>query len=106
VLESQLLTTHVSQYLELLVQQYAARPSCVQPALFDHLRGAGTWWFNTTLSCSTQLQAAYSAVGWLLGQALVNHCTVGLQLAPLLFHRLLLQPDDPFKVRWVQMVCI
>jgi hypothetical protein len=78
---------------------YVACLSHVQPALFVHLRGAGTWWVNTTLSCSTQLQAAYWAVGWLLGQALVNHCTVGLQLAPLLFHRLLQQPHDQFKVR-------
>jgi hypothetical protein len=70
----------------------------VQPALFVHLRGPGTWWLNTTLSCTKELQAAYWAVGWLLGQALVNRCTVGLQLAPLLFHRLLLQPHEAFKV--------
>lgn len=70
----------------------------MQPALFVHLRGPGTWWLNSTLSCSAQLQAAYWAVGWLLGQALVNRCTVGLQLAPLLFHRLLLQPHEAFQV--------
>lgn len=70
----------------------------MQPALFLYLRGVGTWWLNTMLSCSLQLQAAYWAVGWLLAQALVNRCTVGLQLAPLLFHRLLLQPCNMLEV--------
>jgi hypothetical protein len=88
----------VLQRFELLILQCVACLFRVQPALFVHLRSAGTWWINTALSSSTQLQAAYWAVGWLLGQALVNHCTVGLQLAPLLFYRLLLQAHDLLEV--------
>ncbi|WIA11861.1 hypothetical protein OEZ85_011947 [Tetradesmus obliquus] len=80
-----------------LVGEGWSRADAAQPALFVHLRGPGTWWLNSTLSCSAQLQAAYWAVGWLLGQALVNRCTMGLQLAPLLFHRLLLQPHEAFQ---------
>lgn len=75
-------------------------PACVwlqQPALFVHIRAAGTWWYNTVLQQTPQLGAAYWATGWLLGQAIINRSLVGVQLAPLLFH-MLLQPDNGFKV--------
>lgn len=50
------------------------------------------------LQPSQHLQAAYWAVGWILGQAMVNRATVGLQLAPLLFHRLLQPTNMGFQV--------
>jgi hypothetical protein len=65
----------------------------VQPALLVYLRGSGTWWLNSTHpTCSRELQQAYWCTGWLMAQTLTNRCTLGLPVAPLLFH--LLTPLD------------
>lgn len=75
----------------------------VQPALLVHLKSAGSWWLNSALSTSSVLQQAYFVLGWLTAQSLTNRCTLGLPIAPLLFHLLLMPaPDTKFQVRWTR----
>jgi hypothetical protein len=63
------------------------------------VRARGTWWVNAALSCSPQLQQAFWALGWLLGQALLaNRSTLGIRLAPLLCEHLLLAPGAELRV--------
>jgi hypothetical protein len=74
-----------------------------QPALLVYLRGSGTWWLNSAVQTpSPELRQAYWAMGWLMAQAVTNRCTLGLPVAPLLFH-LLLSPDDTLQVRMQDM---
>lgn len=69
-----------------------------QPALLVYLRGPGTWWLNSAIQTpSRELQQAYWTMGFLMAQAVTNRCTLGLPVAPLLFH-LLLSPDDTPQV--------
>ena len=70
----------------------------LQPALLVHLKGPGTWWLNASLQCSPDLQHAFWTAGWLVGQSITNRCTLGLPVAPLLFH-LLMTPDPDWQVR-------
>ena len=71
----------------------AAPPSLLQqqlrPRMFVYNRSAGAFWYNTTLKCSPELQAAYRFCGWLIGQSLLNRAPLGVSLAPVLLQQLL-----------------
>ena len=43
-----------------------------RPHLFTFNRSAGAFWYNSTLTCSPELQAAFRFSGWLVGQSLLN----------------------------------
>jgi hypothetical protein len=72
-------------------------PSLLQPALLVYIKGSGTWWLNATLQCSPELQCAYWSAGWLMAQSITNRCTLGIPIAPLLFH-LLVTPTEALQV--------
>lgn len=71
--------------------------SLLQPALLVYIKGSGTWWLNASLQCSPELQCAYWSAGWLMAQSITNRCTLGIPIAPLLFH-LLMTPTEALQV--------
>lgn len=62
----------------------------LQPGpLFTYTRAVGAFWYNTALTESPSLSNAYRFAGWLIGQSLVNHASLGLALQPVLIGHLL-----------------
>lgn len=59
------------------------------PALFLFNRSAGSYWFNTRLTQSQPVQQAYWFAGWLMGQAVPNRSILGVQIATLVFDKLM-----------------
>jgi hypothetical protein len=61
--------------------------------LLVYNRAAGAYWLNQTLPQSDEAATRCRFLGWLMGQAVCNHCTLGVSLPPLLFELLLHGPD-------------
>lgn len=76
---------------------YMSAHVLLQPALLVYIKGSATWWLNATLQCSPELQCAYWSAGWLMAQSITNRCTLGIPVAPLLFH-LLMTPAEALQV--------
>jgi len=61
--------------------------------LLVYNRAAGAYWLNQTLPQSDEAATRCRFLGWLMGQAVCNHCTLGVALPPMLFELLLHGPD-------------
>lgn len=58
-------------------------------ALFVYNSSAACYWYNTRLLPTEQTQQQFQTAGWLAGQALHNRTALGVQLAPLLWQKVL-----------------
>jgi len=62
-----------------------------QKPLFIHNRTAGAYWYNTNLKEDTHYRTAFTFVGWLMGQSLLNRAPLNVNFPALLFRQVLHQ---------------
>lgn len=70
-------------------QSPAAASAAAPPSLFTFNRSAGSFWYNSTLQQSKELQRAYCFAGWLMGQSISNKAPLGVPLAVPMLQQLL-----------------
>lgn len=61
------------------------------PFIFN--RSAGAYWIAPTLFHDEEALNVLQVTGWLLGQCIHNHCSIGINLPDLFFKRLLEEED-------------